>query len=143
MTPRPDGARVDIDVRARLNPGRPTIFDEVAVRRADRHLACALVDGDVPAVRLLGVGSTGSSSTFVSLEDPARGDRVACTLDDLEAACVELRRQLGIGRSPHGGAVVVEVSVDDGEVWTPVVLTNDGDPPDYDLGGGYRVRWRP
>lgn len=88
---------VDIPVRVRQVPPRPTIFDEIAVRRRDRHVACALVDGDTPAVRLLGVKSeSASGTTFVCLENPATGDRVACTLDDLETACREIREQLGL-----------------------------------------------
>lgn len=89
--------RIDVPVRVRARGPQSTIFDEVARQRPDRMVACALVDGDSPAVRLLGARRFTHHSIFVCLEDPHTGDRVACSLDDLEAACRAVRRQLRDG----------------------------------------------
>jgi hypothetical protein len=97
----PADIRIDVPVRVRSGQVRATIFDEVARQRPDRLIACALVDGDAPAVRLLGALPPREStrypahrSIFVCLEDPRSGDRIAATLDDLEAACRVVREQL-------------------------------------------------
>lgn len=103
---RPGDQRIDIPVRIHTAGQQGTIFDEVARQRPDRMVACALVDGDSPAVRLLGVVQdraghhpVGASPRriFACLEDPRTGDRVACSLDDLEAACGAVREQLRDG----------------------------------------------